>query len=249
VVSRIVSLAQGKTAQVTSFLSITLDISDFPTRHPYGLALWQNHIERILAAWVDELAVPIYRGREVTGFAQDGAGVDVGLSAGGSLHAQYLVGCDGGRSLIRKQAGIDFPGWDAYASYLIAEAAMTGEPELGLRRTDKGVQGIGRLDDGKCVRVVLCEPHLQHGDEPSMDELRAALVAVYGTDYGIHDVTWLSRFTDATRQAASYRERRVLLAGDATRSPRACSRPRWRRPRSTAATTGPTRCARRSARY
>ena len=117
--------------QVARFAMTPLDISDFPTRHNYGLALWQEHIERILAAWVEELAVPIYRGRDVTGFAQDDTGVDVALSDGGSLRAQYLVGCDGGRSLVRKQAGIDFPGWDPSVSYLIAEVEMTDEPALG----------------------------------------------------------------------------------------------------------------------
>ena len=86
-----------------------MDISDFPTRHPYGLGLWQSHIERILAGWVDELEVPIYREREVTGFAQDDTGVDVELSDGESLRADYLVGCDGGRSLIRKAAGSSSP--------------------------------------------------------------------------------------------------------------------------------------------
>jgi 2-polyprenyl-6-methoxyphenol hydroxylase-like FAD-dependent oxidoreductase len=208
-------LSQGKVMQVAGFAMIPLDISDFPTRHNYGLALFQSHIERILAAWVDELAVPIYRGREVTGFAQDDSGVDVELGSGGSLRAEYLVGCDGGRSLIRKQAGIDFPGWDPSVSYLIAEVEMTGEPALGVRHGDKGVNGLGRLEDGKRVRAVLCEPHVRQGDEPTVSELREALIAVYGTDYGVHDVTWLSRFSDMTRQAASYRERRVLLAGDA----------------------------------
>src|SRR3982750_1185981 len=101
-------LAQGQVAQVVGFSLIPLDISDFPTRHHYGLALWQNHTERILAGWVGELGVPIYRGREVTGFAQDGTGVDVALSDGQPLRAQYLVGCDGGRSLVRKVAGIAF---------------------------------------------------------------------------------------------------------------------------------------------
>jgi 2-polyprenyl-6-methoxyphenol hydroxylase-like FAD-dependent oxidoreductase len=99
-------LAEGQVAQVGGFSWIPLDISDFPTRHPYGLGLWQNHIERILAGWVGELAVPIHRGREVTGFAQDDTGVDVELADGQSLRARYLVGCDGGRSLIRKAAGI-----------------------------------------------------------------------------------------------------------------------------------------------
>src|SRR4051812_31940636 len=103
-------LSQGKAMQVAGFGFNPLDISDFPTRHNYGLALWQKRIEQILAAWVDELAVSIYRASEVTGFAQDDTGVDVMLSDGRSLQAQYLVGCDGGRSLIRKKAGIDFPG-------------------------------------------------------------------------------------------------------------------------------------------
>jgi 2-polyprenyl-6-methoxyphenol hydroxylase-like FAD-dependent oxidoreductase len=208
-------LAQGQIAQVASFATVPLDISDFPTRHNYGLALGQERIERILAAWVDELGVPSYRGREVTSFAQDATGVDVELSDGRSLRAKYLVGCDGGRSLIRKQAGIDFSGWGPSVSYLIAEAEMTGEPEFGMRRGDKGVHGIGKLEDGKRVRVVSTEQQIKQGDEPTLGELREALIAVYGTDYGVHNVTWLSRFTDATRQAASYRERRVLLAGDA----------------------------------
>jgi 3-(3-hydroxy-phenyl)propionate hydroxylase len=208
-------LSQGKVMQVAWFATVQLDISDFPTRHNYGLALWQKHIERILAAWVDELAVPIYRSREVRGFAQDDTGVDVELSDGRSLRAKYLVGCDGGRSLIRKTAGIDFPGWDPSTSYLIAEVEMTGEPEWGIRHGDRGVNGIGKLEDGKHVRVVLVEPHVRQGDEPTPSDLREALVAVYGTDFGVHNVTWLSRFTDMTRQAASYRDRRVLLAGDA----------------------------------
>ena len=207
-------LSQGRVMQVGGFAMIPLDISDFPTRHNYGLALWQESIERILAAWVGELKVPIHRGREVTGFAQDDNGVDVELRDGRSLRATYLVGCDGGRSLIRKKAGIDFPGWDPSISYLIAEVAMTEEPAWGIRRDERGINALGKLEDGKRVRVVLNEPHVRQGDEPTLDDLRAALIAVYGTDFGVHNVTYLSRFTDAARQAASYRERRVLLAGD-----------------------------------
>ncbi len=105
-------LSEGQMAQVGQFSGVPLDISDFPTRHPYSLGLWQNRIERILAGWVRELRVPIRRGREVTGFAQDETGVDVELSDGQSLRAEYLVGCDGGRSLVRKAAGIEFAGWD-----------------------------------------------------------------------------------------------------------------------------------------
>ena len=207
-------LSQGQVAQVAGFAWIPLDISDFPTRHNYGLALFQNHIERILAGWVDELAVPIDRGREVTGFAQDGTGVDVELSDGPSLRAAYLVGCDGGRSLIRKAAGIEFPGWDPTTSNLIAEVEMAEEPEWGLRRDARGIHGLSRLDHGP-VRVMVTEQRLGRTGEPSLRDLSEALIAVYGTDYGIHSPTWISRFTDMTRQAAAYRDRRVLLAGDA----------------------------------
>jgi 3-(3-hydroxy-phenyl)propionate hydroxylase len=207
-------LSQGKVGQVAGFSLINLDISDFPTRHNYGLALWQNHIERILADWVGELPVRLYRGREVTGFMQDDAGVDVELSAGPSLRAKYLVGCDGGRSIVRKTAGIDFPGWDASTSYLIAEVEMTEEPAWGIRRGEKGVNALGKLEDGR-VRVVLVEPHIGNGDEPTLVDLHDALIAVYGTDFGVRNPLWLSRFTDMARQAASYRDGRVLLAGDA----------------------------------
>ena len=208
-------LSQGKTVQVASFSGIPLDISDCPTRHNYVLALWQNRIEEIMAGWVDELAVPIYRGREVTGFAQEETGVDVEISDGQSLRTQYLVGCDGGRSLIRKAAGIGFPGWDASTSSLIAEVDVSEEPELGLRRDEKGIHALGRLEDGERVRVVVREEHIGQTGEPTLRDLSQALIAVRGTDYGVHSPTWISRFTDTTRQAASYREGRVLLAGDA----------------------------------
>src|SRR5437867_3344754 len=129
-------LSQGQVAQVQAFAFNRLDISDFPTRHPYGLGLWQNRIEEILAGWVGELGVRFYRGREVTGFAQDDTGVDVDVSGRRSLRAQYLVGCDGGRSLVRKAAGIEFPGWDPTTSALLAEVEVIEQPELGIRQDD-----------------------------------------------------------------------------------------------------------------
>jgi 3-(3-hydroxy-phenyl)propionate hydroxylase len=208
-------LSQGQVAQVAGFAWIRLDISDFPTRHNYGLGLRQNHIERILAGWVDELAAPIYRGREVTGFAQDDAGVDIALADGQSLRADYLVGCDGGRSLIRKAAGIAFPGWDPSTSNLIAEVELAEEPAWGLRRDDKGIHALSKLEDGQRVGVMVTEQQLGGADEPTLRDLREALIAVYGTDYGVHSATSISRFTDMARQAAAYRAGRVLLAGDA----------------------------------
>jgi 3-(3-hydroxy-phenyl)propionate hydroxylase len=207
-------LAAGTVMQGAGFGHIPLDISDVPTRHPYVLALWQSLFEPILAGWVAELGVPVLRGRAVVGLAQDDVGVDVVVSDGTSLRAQYLVGCDGGRSLVRKAAGIDFVGTDPATSWMIAEVEMAREPELGFRRDTAGTHAIGP-GTGKAFRVVLTERHLEHAGEPGMDELRAALGAVYGTDFGLRSASWISRFTDMTRQAASYRTGRVLVAGDA----------------------------------
>jgi 3-(3-hydroxy-phenyl)propionate hydroxylase len=191
---------------------IAMDISDFPSRHAYVLGLFQNHIERILAGWVDELGVPIHRERDVTGFTQDDAGVDVALSDGSTLRATYLVGCDGGRSVVRKAAKIEFAGWDPTVSWLIAEAETDEEPAWGFKQDDVGTHAIGKGDDGR-MRVVLTEREVHSGD-PTPREVKEALVGAYGTDFGVKDPTWLSRFTDMTRQAVSYRDRRVLLAGD-----------------------------------
>ena len=219
-------LSEGQVAQVAGFAGIRLDISDFPTRHNYGLGLWQNHIERILAGWVDELAAPIRRGQGVTGFTEDGTGVDVELSDGSALRAEYLVGCDGGRSSVRKAAGIEFPGWDPTISHLIAEVEVAEEPEWGIRRDAVGIHGFSRLEyeirDGEVVymdrgpvRVMVTEERVGPTTDPTLRDLSEALIAVYGTDYGIHSPTAISRFTDSARQAASYRKGRVLLAGDA----------------------------------
>jgi 3-(3-hydroxy-phenyl)propionate hydroxylase len=208
-------LTAGEVYPAHGFALTPLDISDFPTRHNYVLALWQSEFEPILADWVAELGVPTLRGREVVGFAQDGAGVDVEVSGDMSIRAEYLVGCDGGRSLVRKTAGIDFPGLDPSTSWMIAEVEMDEEPELGFRRDSAGTHAIGRREDRDAIGVVLTERTVEHTGEPSMDELREALVAVYGTDFGLRRANWISRFTDMTRQAASYRQGRVLLAGDA----------------------------------
>jgi 2-polyprenyl-6-methoxyphenol hydroxylase-like FAD-dependent oxidoreductase len=219
-------LAEGQPVQVAAFAGTSLDISDFPTRHPYALGLWQNHIERLLADWIDELGVQIHRGRDVTGFVQDGTGVDVELSDGRPLRAQYLVGCDGGRSVVRKAAGIEFPGWEPTTSFLIAEVELAEEPEWGVRRDALGIHGFGRVEyeirDGEVVfmdrgpvRVMVTEEQVGPTTEPTLRDLSEGLIAVYGTDYGVHSPTWISRFTDAARQADAYRDRRVLLAGDA----------------------------------
>lgn len=207
-------LREGQVTQLAGFAWTRLDISDLPTRHAYGLALRQSHIERILAAWVEELAVPIYRNFEVTGFVQDESGVDVALSGGETLRANYLVGCDGGRSLVRKTAGIDFIGFEPTLSNLMAEVEMSEEPAWGLRHDALGFHGLSKTESGR-VLVVVTEATLDRTGEPGLRDLSEALVAVYGTDFGLKNPAWISRFTDAARQAASYRRGRVLLAGDA----------------------------------
>jgi len=219
-------LSAGQIAQITGFALTRLDISDFPTRHNYGLALRQKHIEHILAGWVNEFEVPILYGREITGFEQDDAGVQVALADGRSLRAQYLVGCDGGRSLVRKTAGIDFPGWDPTTSSILAEVEMTEKPPYGVHRSAMGTHAFGRSEfeikggeiiykDVGPIGVMVTEPNANSIAEPTLNDLKELLIAACGTDYGVHSPTWISRFTDMTRQAAQYRSGRVLLAGDA----------------------------------
>ena len=203
-------LAEGRTVQVQAFAGVPMDISDFPTRHNYGMALLQSHFERIMSGWIGELGVPILREREVTGFAQDDGGVDVALSDGTSLQAQYLVGCDGGRSIVRKAAGIEFAGWDPTTCWIHAEVEMQEIPEFGLR----GGGGIGPAEEGR-VGVTLIEPGAIRADEPTLEDLSAALIRVDGTDHGVHSPRFIARFTDMTRQAVAYRSGRVLVAGDA----------------------------------
>jgi 2-polyprenyl-6-methoxyphenol hydroxylase-like FAD-dependent oxidoreductase len=207
-------LAEGQVAQATMFATTLLDMSDFPTRHPYALGIWQNKIEAIMATWIAELGVKIYYGSEVTDFSQDDSGVDVALADGQTLRAQYLVGCDGGRSLIRRAAGINFPGWDPTRSTLIAEVEVTEEPPRGMRHDAAGVHALQRLEDGRTFRAIVGEQQLGPSSEPALADLSEALTAVYDTDFGVHNPTWISRFTDMTRQAAAYRAGRVLLAGD-----------------------------------
>jgi 2-polyprenyl-6-methoxyphenol hydroxylase-like FAD-dependent oxidoreductase len=208
-------VSTGQQHPAAGFAYIQLDVGDFPTRHNYVLALWQRDFERILTAWIDELRVPILRGDEVVGLAQGDSGVDVELAGGTTLRADYLVGCDGGRSVVRKTAGIDFPGVDPSTSFVIAEVEMASAPEIGVRPEGGGIGPVNREQGGGPYGVVLKEPSVDHTREPTLEDLRELLVAAYGTDYGAHSPSWISRFTDMTRQAASYRAGRVLLAGDA----------------------------------
>jgi 3-(3-hydroxy-phenyl)propionate hydroxylase len=206
-------LAEGTPMQVLGFAGVRFDISTFPSRHPYGLSLIQRHSERILLDWAEELGVEILRGAEITGFTEDADGIDVALGDGRSVRAQYLIGCDGGRSFVRKAAGIGFPGWDPTISHLLAQAELATEPPWGLHSDAIGTHAFSKMEDGK-TGIMVTERGIGTV-EPTLDVLRDALIAHDGTDYGVNNPTYITRFTDMTRQAETYRKGRVLLAGDA----------------------------------
>jgi 3-(3-hydroxy-phenyl)propionate hydroxylase len=206
-------LAAGEPMQVIAFAGVRLDISAFPTRHPYGLSLIQKHSERLLLEWAEEVGVPIEWGAEITGFTEMASGVSVELADGRRLATQYLIGCDGGRSFVRKAAGIGFPGSDPTVSHLLAEAELTDEPAWGVGRDTIGTHALSKSETGK-ARILVTEQVIGSA-EPSLEMLREAMAAHFGTDYGAHNPTYITRFTDMTRQAETYRKGRVLLAGDA----------------------------------
>ena len=219
-------LSEGQMAQVAAFAAIPLDISDFPTRHNYGLGLWQNHIERILAGWVAELAVTIYRGIEVTGFR---AGRHRRRRR--AVRRRRAAGAVSRRVRRRTQPDPQgrrhrVPGWDPTVSNLIAEVELAEEPKWGIRRDAvrrpwlrqvevRNPRRRGGLSGWRAAAGDGDRTAGRTAGEPTLRDLSEALIAVYGTDYGIHSPTWISRFTDMARQAASYRNGRVLLAGDA----------------------------------
>lgn len=210
-------LAEGTPMQIQRFAGTSLDIGDLPARYPHGLALGQVRMEAILADWVDELPVRVLRGQAIVGIEQDAHGVDAMLEDGTRVRSQYAVGCDGGRSLVRKAAGIAFEGTDASTSYLLTEAEMPDAPPFGFTEDAQGRHAIGPHPEGgdHRVRFVMQESPARAGAEPTIDEVRAAVVAVWGQDFGLRAPTWISRFSDAARQAATYRQGRLLVAGDA----------------------------------
>ncbi|MFJ3335348.1 rifampin monooxygenase [Streptomyces sp. NPDC086766] len=191
------------------------------TAHPYGLATPQPVTERLLGERARELGAELRRGRELVGLSQDGDGVTAELADGTRLRSRYLVGCDGGRSTVRRLLGVGFPGEPAKVETLLGDMELTEDPETiaavveEVRRTQLR---FGAIPEGEGVyRVVVpaAEVAEDRTAAPTLEEFRDRLRAVAGTDFGARSPRWLSRFGDATRQAERYRVGRVLLAGDA----------------------------------
>lgn len=189
--------------------------------HAYVLAIPQPAVERLMTEHALAVGAEIRRGCALTGLAQDTDGVTAELADGSRLRARYLVGCDGGRSTVRKLLGIGFPGEPATVETLLGEMTVTDSPEhvtavvAEVRQKQKRF-GLMPLEDG-VYRVVVPAADVSEDRSipPTLDDFRTQLRAVAGTDFGVHSPRWLSRFGDATRQAERYRDRRVLLAGDA----------------------------------
>ncbi|MGW7362525.1 FAD-dependent monooxygenase [Streptomyces sp. NPDC054841] len=217
------------------------------TAHPYGVATPQPVTERLLNERAVELGTEIRRGCEVVGLSQDEDGVTVELASGGTpanegvasggppgnggvaagggggthLRSRYLVGCDGGRSAVRKLLGVGFPGEAAKVETLLGEMELTEDPDTiaaviaEVRRTQLRF-GATPSGDGMYRVVVPADGVAEdRAATPTLEEFKQQLRATAGTDFGAHSPRWLSRFGDATRQAERYRVGRVLLAGDA----------------------------------
>ncbi|WP_093630461.1 rifampin monooxygenase [Streptomyces sp. 3213.3] len=191
------------------------------TAHPYGVATPQPVTERLLGERAVELGAEILRGREVVGLSQDEAGVTAELADGTQLRSRYLVGCDGGRSVVRKSLGVGFSGEPATVETLLGEMAVTEDPATiaavveDVRQTQLRF-GVSPGENGMYRVVVPADGVAEdRAAPPTLDDFRRQLRAVAGTDFGVHSPRWLSRFGDATRQAERYRVDRVLLAGDA----------------------------------
>ncbi|GAA5071917.1 3-(3-hydroxy-phenyl)propionate hydroxylase [Thermocatellispora tengchongensis] len=234
-------LAEGRPLPGTRFAGLPLDLSELPTRYPFLLVIVQRRIERLIEARARELGVRIRRGVEVTGLRAGpgsagaappaakaaSAATAAALAAAesvvvettaGPVETRYLVGCDGGRSVVRRLAGIDFPGTPATTTSILGDVELAdppAEPFL-LQRTPRGNFSVLGFEEG-WRRVIVDEAGATVADSAAIgfDDLRAMLIRVAGTDFGMHSPRWISRFTDLARQAACYRAGRVLLAGDA----------------------------------
>ncbi|MFD7659568.1 rifampin monooxygenase, partial [Actinosynnema sp. NPDC059797] len=215
-------LAHGKKHPIGGFAAIpTSPPERLDTTHPYVLGIPQPTTDRLLAERAVEVGAEIRRGCELVGLSQDDDGVTAELADGTRLRSRYLVGCDGGRSTVRKLLGIDFPGEPTRVETLLGEMQVTTPLDevaavvTEIRKTEKRF-GVGPVGNGACRVVVPADGVAEdRAAPPTLEDFRRRLRAVAGTDFGVHSPRWLSRFGDGTRLAERYRADRVLLAGDA----------------------------------
>ncbi|WP_214413936.1 FAD-dependent oxidoreductase [Sphaerisporangium fuscum] len=214
-------LEAGRPIQAGHFSGLWLDFTGFPSRYPYLLGILQTKVERLLEERVLPAGARLRRSAEVVGLRQDEAGVEVevaGPDGTERLSAAYLVGCDGGRSTVRRLAGIGFPGTPATLTALLGDVELADPPEdlIFQERREGGAISVLQLEPGWYRVMTQQYDRVAGRDEPvTLDTLRQACLSIAGTDYGMHTPRWLSRFGDAARQASAYRSGRVLLAGDA----------------------------------
>lgn len=217
-------LAAGRTGPFAHFSFKSLDISGLPTRHPYALAIHQSRVEALLEQRADELGVRLCRSAEVTGVSQDADGVEVEITGDRGterLRTGYLVGCDGGRSVVRRLTGIGLSGTSATLTALMGDVRLTDAPD-GIvfgdeGRRERGCFMVFPAEEPDTLRVITMEfGKVTDRDAPvTLEALRTACLEIAGTDFGMHDPRWLTSFSDAALQADRYREGRVLIAGDA----------------------------------
>ncbi|MDV3127697.1 FAD-dependent monooxygenase [Mycobacterium sp. 21AC1] len=213
--------AVGRPMAAGHFSGIALDTGSLPTRRPYTLGIMQADTERVL----EQFAVPVQWDSEATAVEQDDTGVwvtIVGAEGVTRRRARYVVGCDGGRSAVRRLAGIPFDGTPARRITLLGDVEVDSPPaeRTFLSRHDAGIVTFlpfGELSGGGWKRVMVTEygASLDDSNPVTLDGMRGALRRVAGTDFGIHSARWLSRFADASRQAGRYHSGRIFLAGDA----------------------------------
>ncbi|HYZ38236.1 MAG TPA: rifampin monooxygenase [Pseudonocardiaceae bacterium] len=191
------------------------------TAHPYVLGIPQTTTDRLLTERATELGAEIRRGCELVGLSQDDHGVGAELADGTRLRSRYLVGCDGGRSTVRKLLGVGFPGEPTRVETLLGEIEVAVPPQTlaavvaEVRKTHKR---FGATPFGHGVYRIVVPAERVAEDRPApptLEEFKQQLRVFAGTDFGAHSPRWLSRFGDATRLAERYRTGRVLLAGDA----------------------------------